>query len=178
MAPATTATRRNLELKARDRDPARSLQVCRDLGAEDRGVLVQRDTYFTVPRGRLKLREEPGVEATLIAYARPDVTGHKESRYRLVPVPDPAELTEALSTTLGIRVVVTKQRHLFIHDAVRIHLDQVDNLGTFIEFEAVVPPGESPRHFESLLAELREAFGIEDSDLVPSSYADLRRAAS
>jgi adenylate cyclase class IV len=72
--------RRNLELKARDRDPARSLRVCRELGAEDKGTLVQRDTYFEVPRGRLKLREEPDAAATLIAYERPDLVVGKVRR--------------------------------------------------------------------------------------------------
>ena len=56
-----SAPRRNVELKATDPDPARSLAIVRELGAEDRGVLHQRDTYFRVPEGRLKLREEtPG----------------------------------------------------------------------------------------------------------------------
>ncbi|MGH2938050.1 MAG: hypothetical protein ACRDPE_08015 [Solirubrobacterales bacterium] len=95
MEPSYPSPRRNLELKARDRDPARSLQVCRDLGAEDNGTLVQQDTYFEVPRGRLKLREEPDVVATLIASERPDLSGNKESRYRLVEVPEPVELRAA-----------------------------------------------------------------------------------
>jgi adenylate cyclase, class 2 len=52
--------RRNIELKVRDRDPGGSLAASGALGAEDRGLLVQRDTYFAVARGRLKLREEDG----------------------------------------------------------------------------------------------------------------------
>src|SRR3712207_5002758 len=56
LAPVS-APRRNVELKATDPDPQRSLAVCLELGAEDRGVIVQRDTYFRVPTGRLKLRE-------------------------------------------------------------------------------------------------------------------------
>jgi adenylate cyclase class IV len=48
----------NLELKARDRDPARSLRACEELDAADKGALSQLDTYFEAPRGRLKLREQ------------------------------------------------------------------------------------------------------------------------
>ena len=56
-----TAPRRNVELKATDPDPAWSLAACRALGADDHGLIVQRDTYFSVPHGGLKLREEtPG----------------------------------------------------------------------------------------------------------------------
>jgi hypothetical protein len=64
--------------------------------------LRQRDTYFETPRGRLKLREEPDAVAQLIAYERPDLAGNKESRYRLVEVPEPAELRAALATAIGI----------------------------------------------------------------------------
>ena len=52
------APRRNIELKASDPDPERSLAVVLGLGARDRGLLRQRDTYFRVTTGRLKLREE------------------------------------------------------------------------------------------------------------------------
>jgi adenylate cyclase, class 2 len=172
----SSSSRRNLELKARDRDPARSLEACHGLGAQDQGTLTQRDTYFEVPRGRLKLREEPDA-ATLIAYERPDLAGTKESRYRLVDVPEPAELREALASVLGITVVVTKSRRLFIHEGVRIHLDRVEGLGDFIEFEGVVVEGEDPARFTSLLDGLRGSLGIRDEDLLRESYSDLLRAA-
>jgi adenylate cyclase, class 2 len=165
--------RRNLELKARDRDPRRSVRVSEELDAEDKGTLSQRDTYFEVPRGRLKLREELDAPAQLIAYERPDLTGQKESRYRLVEVPDPTELREALAAVLGIAVVVTKTRRLFIFEGVRIHLDRVDGLGDFIEFEGVAADGKDPGDFTGLLADLRESFGIRDEDLVRESYSDL-----
>lgn len=164
--------RRNLELKARDRDPARSVRVCRELGAEDHGTLIQRDTYFAASRGRLKLREEPGA-AHLIAYERPDLAGQKESRYRLVEVPEPAELRAALATVLGITVVVEKARRLLTFEGVRIHLDRVKGLGDFVEFEGVATDGEDPIRFADRLDRLRAALGIRDEDLVRQSYSDL-----
>ena len=59
------APRRNIELKASDPDPERSLAVVKGLGARDRGLLRQSDTYFRVKQGRLKLREEEPGGATL-----------------------------------------------------------------------------------------------------------------
>jgi hypothetical protein len=97
--------RRNVELKASDPNPARSLQASLDIGAQDEGWLKQTDTYFRVPRGRLKLREEGDV-AWLISYERADETTARESRYRLVPVSDPTGLKEALGDALGVLVVV------------------------------------------------------------------------
>ena len=74
-----SSPRRNVELKATDPDPERSLATVRDLGAEERGTLVQRDTYFRVADGRLKLREETPGGAALIQYARADRPEARES---------------------------------------------------------------------------------------------------
>ena len=118
--------------------------------------MVQRDTYFDVPEGRLKLREEKGSPPCLIAYQRPDLLEEKESRYRIVEVGNAEELREALSVVLGIQVVVTKVRRLYLFEGVRIHLDQVDRLGSFIEFEGVV--GSDDGDDLELLELLREPF--------------------
>jgi adenylate cyclase, class 2 len=131
-----------------------------------------------VPRGRLKLRETAGAEAQLIAYERADLAGQKESRYRLVAVPDPDELREALASALGVRIVVAKERRLFLHEGVRIHLDRVEGLGEFIEFEGVARGEEDLGRFEALLADLRREFAIEDDDLLGTSYSDLLEAAA
>ena len=172
------ASRRNLELKARDRDPALSLGTCEDLGAEDRGTLIQRDTYFEATQGRLKLREESGAGAHLIAYQRPDLLGQKESRYRIVRVDDPTELREALSAVLGISVVVIKERRLFVLAGIRIHLDRVDGLGDFIELEGVASDDGDLERFAPLLTDLRQSFGIEEADLLRDSYSDLLLAST
>src|SRR3954465_5674950 len=81
--------RRNGELKARDPAPERSLERCVALGAEDRGELRQRDTYFAARRGRLKLREQEPGAAELIAYERGDAAEARESRYRIPPRAQP-----------------------------------------------------------------------------------------
>jgi adenylate cyclase class IV len=153
------------------------VRVCEGLGADDKGTLIQRDTYFGAPLGRLKLREEPDSGAYLIAYQRPDSPGHKESRYRLVEVPRPDELREALAAVLGIVVVVSKVRHLFIYEGVRIHLDRVEDLGDFIEFEGVSADGDDPSRFGNLLDHLRKSFGLRDGDLHGESYSDMLRSA-
>jgi adenylate cyclase class 2 len=171
--------RRNLELKAIDPDPERSLKICEDLGAEPKGVLQQQDIYFNVPQGRLKLRRQNDAIDQLIAYQRSDRPGHRESSYRIVEVETGSELEAALASVLGVMTVVSKARRLFLWKGVRIHLDQVDSLGNFIEFEAVAA-GESSDlgRFEVLLANLRRSFGIEDAHLVGDSYSDLVCRAS
>ena len=62
-----TSLNRNIELKARCPDPDAAREAARRLGAEFAGVLEQRDTYFVVPHGRLKLRQTAGKGAQLVA---------------------------------------------------------------------------------------------------------------
>jgi predicted adenylyl cyclase CyaB len=150
------------------------LRACEELGAEGGGVLWQRDVYFSVPRGRLKLRYENDGIGQLIAYERPDQEGIRPSRYRIIPVLAAAELEAALSAALGVVVVVRKTRRLFLYDGVRVHLDRVEGLGRFVELEAVADPSGGDRTGrEKVLGELRQALGLEDDDLVGGSYCEL-----
>src|SRR4051794_41776779 len=108
-------------------------------------MLVQRDTYFHAVQGRLKLREAPPAPAELISYARADRTEPRVSSYRVVPVADHVALAEALADSLGVRVVVEKERRLLLHENVRIPLDPAARLGDFVELEAGAPrPGGAP----------------------------------
>lgn len=166
------APRRNIELKARDPDPSVSRELCRALGAEDHGELYQRDTYFVVSRGGLKLREQSPGRAHLIQFDRSSEPQERESRYRLIEVDDGPALRAALESALGVRVTVTKRRRLFIWRAVRIHLDEVEGLGSFIEFEAVAPPDSDLAHEYELVRELRERFAVSDERLVAQGYAE------
>ncbi|HEY1566370.1 MAG TPA: cytidine deaminase [Solirubrobacteraceae bacterium] len=164
----------NLEIKARDADPDATAQRCRAMGAADHGVLDQRDTYFAGRHGRLKLRAQDGAGAELIAYRRPDATEAQESAFIRAPAPDPALLREALDAALGETVVVVKRRRLFVWEDVRIHLDDVEGLGTFIELEALVGPGlNSPAQAAEKVARLRAELGISEDALVAEGYSDL-----
>ena len=170
------AAARNIELKARCSDlaPARAASVA--LGAEPRDRMRQVDTYFAVPTGRLKLREierDAGASAELIAYARPDATDARASDYRVVPVPDPAALKAALAETVGVRGVVAKRREVLVWRNVRIHLDDVRGVGTFVEFEAVVGPDHGEAESAANLRAAAGALGIGEGDAVAGSYIDL-----
>jgi len=164
------AARRNVELKALDPDPERSLATCRELGAEDRGVLRQRDTYFRARTGRLKLREEEPGGAVLIQYDRPDAAAARESRYRLARIEHPEELRASLDAALGTLVIVEKERHLFLWEGVRIHLDTVTGLGSFVELEGVAPPGSDLTPEREKVGRLQRALGIVE--VLTDSYSD------
>jgi adenylate cyclase class 2 len=163
--------RRNIELKAIDLDPARSLEICAALCAHDKGVLWQRDTYFHVSAGGLKLREQQPGRPHLIQFERRDEPQQRESRYRIIETDDPQTLLAALTAALGVNVIVTKRRRLFLWQNVRIHLDDVERLGTFIELEAVAPADSDLRDEHKLVKQLRDAFSITDDRLSATGYA-------
>ncbi len=168
------APHRNVELKGYDPDPAATLAAALAHGAADAGVLEQRDTYFAARTGRLKLREGHG-GAQLIAYARADEAAARESGYHLVDVPDPAALAASLDAAFGTTVVVRKQRRLLLHDGVRIHLDEVEGLGSFLELEAVVE-GDAIDDAHAKVTRLREVLGFSDERVVAEGYAQLLQA--
>ena len=173
---------RNIELKARDPDPARTLERALAIGAEEIGEIRQRDTYFAGARDRLKLREQdtdgPPLFDELIEYSRADSTDARTSIYRRVPVADAAPLREALDSAYGADVTVTKRRRLLLWEGVRIHLDEVDGLGSYLEIEAVADPESDLAEEHEKVERLRQELGIEEADLVATSYADLVRYVS
>jgi adenylate cyclase class 2 len=162
---------RNVELKARDPDPEQSLAVSLELGAEDLGWLQQLDTYFHVPRGRLKLREQDA-GAELIYYERSDEAVERESQYRIVPIDDAQGLKDALDAALGTLVAVEKSRRLLLWRNVRIHLDDVPGLGSYIELEAVADADSDLSGEYRKITELREALAITDERILAGGYSD------
>ena len=174
------STHSNLELKIR----LDSLDALRPRVAEvaDKRLPEERqvDTYFHTRRGRLKLRQiqrprVPGGQvAHLIWYERENVAATRESRYQLVPVPHPDELKQALERAWGIRGVVSKLREIFLYRNVRIHLDQVEQLGAFLELEAVVGPQADAGISRARLEWLLERLAIDATNYQSLSYADLQ----
>jgi predicted adenylyl cyclase CyaB len=167
---------RNIEIKARLKNLSESRKVAMRLaGAQPHAQLRQVDTYFNVPDGRLKLREEEGDGAknVLIYYHRPDQAGPKRSEYDMVTINSPAALKRVLSDALGVRVAVSKQRTVFLRENVRIHLDEVDGLGAFLEFEAAMPDGVPDSSGQTQLNKLMQDFSINNEDLIEDSYCDL-----
>lgn len=164
---------RNVEIKAWARDFERQRLRAEALASGSAEHLVQDDTFFNVPAGRLKLRELGDGSAELIQYDRDDSPGPKESRYVVFRTTDPGGLKEVLTRALGIRAVVRKRRTVYFFGKTRIHLDQVEGLGSFIELEAVLDAGQDIQYGNAVAAELMLKLEIEKEDLVAGAYVDL-----
>jgi len=169
---------RNIEIKARLADPSAARECAARLC--DCGPAAEFDhidTYFNCDAGRLKLREisGSGAHCELIFYMRPNVQGPRTSNYEIYPVLQPELLKTLLTAAYGVMVVVRKKRTLFLYENVRIHIDEVEGLGAFLEFEAVMSDGASDSDGNKQLEFLLRKFNIAASDLVEGSYSDMLR---
>lgn len=162
----------NLELKAKYPNIKRAEAIARTISETEPEVLEQTDTYYIVPRGRLKLREIRGKETELIWYDRKEDGADRLSTFERIPIGSSPGFISILNQTLGVDVKVEKQRTVYIWNDCRIHIDLVDQLGPFVEFEVLKSQQNDER---TRLDFLIEKFGITDLDTINCSYADLIR---
>ncbi|MEA2647689.1 MAG: hypothetical protein QOG61_124 [Candidatus Binataceae bacterium] len=165
---------RNLEAKFRIVDVRQARARAEAIGFALRATLVQRDTFFAVAQGKLKMREE-AEGAALIHYRRVHEGALEVSNYEIVSVPDPAPLHAMLTGALGVIAEIRKMRTLLIRRNVRLHLDRVDSLGSFGEIEAVVAGDETPEIYRAEVDGILAALEITPGDLISESYFELMR---
>ena len=167
----------NIEIKARVHNAARLHTLAAALSHTAGTLLCQEDTFFHTPQGRLKLRTLTPTHGELIYYERTDAAGPRASRYTIAPIPTPAALNATLAAALGVRGVVRKQRWLYLVGQTRVHIDEVEGLGTFVELEWVMQPGQIHAEGSRVVAELLQRLEIDEAELIAEAYIDLLSAA-
>jgi predicted adenylyl cyclase CyaB len=163
----------NIEIKAKVENLDRTRSLVRQLTTDPCQELIQQDIFFTCATGRLKLRILSENSAELISYTRPDTPGAKQSDYRIYRTSNPQSVREVLAHALGETVIVKKRRELYLVGQTRIHLDEVEGLGDFIELEVVLGPGDTPQYGHEIARGLMKQLDIHSSNLISCAYADL-----
>jgi len=164
---------RNVEIKARIDDIENLAAKTAALASAGPRHIVQDDTFFPCSAGRLKLRDFLNGTGELIFYRRADVRGPKESFYVRSPTGSPESLRESLSLAYGQLGRVMKCRTLFLIGRTRVHLDDVSNLGTFLELEVVLEDDECFETAFREATELMRTLGIGQKQLIDCAYIDL-----
>ena len=163
----------NVEIKAKSNNQDKIREILKSNNAEFKGVDYQIDTYFKVNSGRLKLREGK-IKNHLIHYQRENKEGPKQSTVTLFKSEPKSSLKEILTKALGILVVVGKKREIYFVDNVKFHIDIVENLGTFVEIEAIDKDGNIGK--DKLLEQCQfflNLLEISQEELICVSYSDL-----
>lgn len=163
----------NIEIKARIEDRELILSRARELSTDQEQMILQEDIFFSTSSGRLKLRIFSESEGKLIYYERNDTHGPKASFYTISSTTEPRKLCQVLTQALGVRAVVRKSRTLIMHGRTRIHLDEVEDLGNFLELEVVLDDGESLQVGEKEAVDIMGKLGIEKNSLIDVAYVDL-----
>jgi len=163
----------NIEIKAKSNNQDLVRVTHKSNNADFKGTDHQIDTYFKVSNGRLKLRKG-NIENQLIFYDRENKQDPKKSDIALFKTESNISLKEVLIKSLGVLVVVDKQREIYFIDNVKFHIDTVKDLGTFVEIEAI---GENEKaDKDELLRQCKyymKLFKISAEDLISVSYSDL-----
>lgn len=173
---------KNVELKMELRDLSLARTIARRLGRE-LATYEQTDTYYLVIGNRLKKRETRteggGVSVEYIRYQRADDVRPRVSEYTRF---DEASFREHFGGgELPERCVVVKRREVFLiggtsesaAGVTRVHLDVVDGLGMFLEFETVVSDEFQEPAARARVQDLREQFAPALGEAVSAGYADL-----
>lgn len=163
----------NFEFKAKSSNIVDLEKKLLELNPRFMGEDHQKDTYFNVPKGRLKLREG-NIENALIFYERTDSANAKQSDVLLYPHPSNGSLKEILIKVHGVKVVVDKIRRIYFIENVKFHFDRVEGLGTFVEVEAIDKTGIMDVNIlkEQCLF-YATLFDIKEEDYISHSYSDL-----
>jgi len=176
---------KNLELKAKCATGDALMQIHK-LTITECSILQQTDTYFNVNNGRLKFRYIKHIPQTdisstyeLIYYVRADDRLAKESIYRIDQISSESEaqkLLKTLTLSLGVLAIVNKIRYVYFvqeYPDVRIHVDMVDAIGEYLEFEVLYIQGRSKNKAEKIMNCLIDHFKLSSDQLIRNSYSDL-----
>lgn len=166
----------NIEIKAILGDPARAGEIAARLADAPPQIIPQEDVFFRSEDARLKLRIFGPDSGELIRYERANVPDARTSRYTIARTSDPHTLLEILTATLGTVGMVRKIRRLYLVGQTRVHIDEVEGLGTFLELEVVLRPGQTEAEGRHIAGQLLAEFAIEPGRLVGEAYVDLLRS--
>jgi len=160
---------RNLELKIKLESYKKIEMTLKKIGAVKAGVLLQKDTYYKVKKGLLKLRCVNG-SFELIKYLRDEKGRKRWSDYEILKIEgkNPEVYLAGLFQT---DIIVEKKRILYLYKGTRVHLDTVKNLGVFLELETVVDKGlkDAEKRFNEIVILL----GLDLSRQIKTSYRNL-----
>jgi predicted adenylyl cyclase CyaB len=163
----------NIEIKAALADRAAAEAVAARLSHSAPEVFQQEDFFFGCNGGRLKLRIFSPERGELIRYERSNIPETRCSCYLIARTPDPKILLEILTATLGLRGIVKKKRTPYWIGQTRVHLDEVETLGDFLELEVVLRPEQSEEEGKKIANALLAEFRIDQIQIIGEAYIDL-----
>lgn len=169
-----------IEVKARLDDPKQMERTVIALGASPLGIESQADTYYNTPYrdfGKtdeaLRIRVQDGV--SFLTYKGPKMDRVSKTRKEFQTGINDANTMGNILSSLGFFPVatVTKKRKNFRLGDFFISLDEVRNLGDFIEIEMSVKDSWNYEEKVESIFKLIEKLGISRESTIRSSYLEM-----
>jgi predicted adenylyl cyclase CyaB len=163
-----------IEIKARCSDPSKVRKILlKQPEIQFIGLDLQRDTYFKIPSGRLKLREG-NIENNLIYYDRENQKDAKKSDVILHKPTDASSLKAVLEAALPTLTVVEKKREIYFIHHIKFHIDTLTELGTFLEIEVIdATDSMDIAKMKEQCAFYMDLLEVQKDDLFENSYSDM-----
>jgi predicted adenylyl cyclase CyaB len=160
---------KNLEIKVKLSSHKEIKSILKKNKIQFEELLIQKDIYFKIDKGILKLRIENDKQ-TLIFYDRNEKSKKRWSNYHLLEI-DKTDGNKYLKRFLEVLIIVNKKRELYLYNNTRIHLDYVKGLGYFLELETKVLNGL--KDAEIRFAEMMSLLKLGNKQELRTSYKDL-----
>ena len=165
---------KNIEIKAKLPNAEALLAKAKEITQSQGEIIHHRDIFYKTPKGRLKMRFFDNGSGELIFYERPDSSAAKTSEYHIHATDEPATLHGVLVSSPGVAGMVSKIRTLFLIGQTRLHIDEVEGLGSFMELEVVLKENQSSEEGEKIANEIYSStLELDPADQVSGSYFDL-----
>lgn len=133
-------------------------------------IELQKDIYYKIDEGRLKLRIINDEIGNLIYYNRKENNKKRVSDYIISATKNFKELDEILRKLFDIFIIVDKRREIYTFDNVRIHLDKVKKLGSFFEIEIIY---DSLKEAKKKMNNFIKYFNLNANDFIKDSYSNM-----
>ena len=178
----------NIEIKAALKNRGQALATAARLADHAPEILHQEDVFYRCEGARLKLRihrsgdghtnESNAAHGELIRYQRENCAEVRRSSYLIARTGGSSGSRRHLAKTLGVIGTVRKTRTLFLVGQTRVHIDQVEGLGDFLELEVVLREGQREEEAKQIANALLAEFGITSNEHIAVAYIDLLASAS
>lgn len=164
---------KNVEIKAKLNDRVGMESLAVEFADSGPAVIEQKDVFFTSSSGRLKLRKFSDEEGELIHYHRPNTTEPVVSDYTVVETLQPDLLAEVLADAVGVIGIVSKVRTVYLIGQTRVHFDEVEKLGRFVELEVVLEESQTVEQGKEIAHSIMQKLKIREEDLIETAYIDM-----
>jgi len=180
-----------VEIKAKlgEADSADIQKVIERLGKDgftEDGVYLEEDIYFNAPDRDFMLTDEAlriritedavkGEKSTFITYKGKKLDGISKTRNEYeTSVGDEKTMADLLKA-LGYRFkrIVKKTRRQFVKGGISVCLDDVEDLGVYIELETMADTADGHTKIVERLLEQLDRLGVDRAGLTTKSYLEL-----